>query len=873
MPGRSDTSGSKSGRPASLILHLLRRVTWPNWTEHRVRNALTIVGVALGVATVAGIADASKSVLLSFQHMVETVAGASQLEMTARGGTLSEGLVDTAVAAPGVQAAEGLVESFLPLADQPSRTLYLLGLDFLRSSIWEAQVPRSAIDMPDELTFVAQPDSVMVSRRFAERSGLRMGDPLRVVAPGGPRTLRIRGLLDDAPAAQLFDGSIAVMDLPAAQRLLQRDGSVDRIAIKLDPGVAVADARARLAALVGDAATVAPPEARGEHAERLLFSLRTMLASASALAVIVGAFIVFQTVAVSVQERRREFALLGSVGVGRGVLVRLCLVETAILGAVGCALGLLGGRLLAALAAGVVGDAASEIWLPVPTSHSAHSAAGTAVGIAIGFSTALSAAYLAVRSTFEVPAVEALRPARVESPEGLGNVRTPLVLGLSLILGTWLVALAPPNPGFAPMVALIIATQAVAYAGGALLGPTLVVLAGRAVRRLTRSSSWLPLRLAAENLPRSPRRTGTTVATITAALGMAVTLAGLVHSFERSWMSWLDHHFGGDLFVGSGARFRLLAGPPMGPDVATLLGKVPGVASVEPFRVVPLRLGERPAFLQGISVQDRLLRGGLPMVEGDLAAAAPALQDGTGVLVSDNLAFALSLHRGDDLHLPTPAGSRTFRVEGTYVDYLGSLDLGAVAIDRARLEDIWHDPFANLYRVWLVPGAELGSVRDQITASLGSGYYVISPREFLDGVRTVLGRFFLATWALQLVAALVGLIGVINSQLAIVVDRSDEVAMARIIGVPARDITRSVVLECAAVGLLGGCAGLALGAMLGWQFVDISLRLVTGWRIPFSLPANAAVLTLVIATIASAVAGYVPARAAAGIQAIQRSAD
>src|SRR5262249_58060147 len=102
MPGRSDTSGSESGRPASLILHLLRRVTWPNWTEHRVRNALTVVGVALGVATVAGIADASKSVLLSFQHMVETVAGASQLEMTARGGALSEGLVDVAVKAPGV---------------------------------------------------------------------------------------------------------------------------------------------------------------------------------------------------------------------------------------------------------------------------------------------------------------------------------------------------------------------------------------------------------------------------------------------------------------------------------------------------------------------------------------------------------------------------------------------------------------------------------------------------------------------------------------------------------------------------------------------------------------------------------------------------
>ena len=873
MPNRSDTSGSDSGRPASLIVHLLRRVTWPNWTAHRVRNALTVVGVALGVATVGGIADTSKSVLVSYQHMVETVAGVSDLEITPAVGALDEHLVEVAAETSGIRTAEGLVESFLPLADHPTSTVYFLGLDFLRSSIWEKQLPRTAIDIPDEMTFLAQPDSVMLSRRFAERSGLRMGDQLRVVTPAGTRALRIRGLVADTPASRLFDGMIAIMDLPAAQLLLQRDGQVDRIAVMLEPGVPIADARGRLASVVGAGATVEPPETRGAQAARLLFSLRTMLATASALAVIVGAFIVFQTVAVSVQQRRREFALLGSLGVERGVLVRLCLVETAILGAAGCALGLVGGRLLAAIAGGLVGDAASEIWLPVQVSQGTHSAAGAAIGIVIGFTTALSAAYLAVRSTFEVPAVEALRPARVETQEEPGSLGRSLIFGVLLVLGTWLVVLAPPGLGVAPMVAIIIATQAVAYAGGALLGPPLVALAGRALQRLSRSSSWLPLRLAVENLPRTPQRTGTTVATITAALGMAVTLAGLVHSFDRSWMAWLEHHFAGDLFVGSGARFRLLAGPPMGPDVENLLGELPGVTSVEPFRVVPLHLGDRPAFLQGISVRDRLLRGGLPMVEGDLASAAPALQDGTGVLVSDNLAFRLSLHRGDDLRLPTPAGPRTFRVEGTYVDYLGSLDLGAVAIDRTQLSELWHDRFANLYRVWLTPGADLGGVRDQIMTRLGSGYYVISPREFLDGVRTVLARFFLATWALQLVAALVGLIGVINSQLATVVDRSDEVAMARIIGVPSKDITSSVVLECAAVGLLGGCAGLALGAMLGWQFVHVSLRLVTGWRIPFSLPANAVVLTLVIAAVASAAAGYVPARAAARIRAIQHSAD
>src|SRR5262249_23652136 len=175
---------------------------------------------------------------------------------------------------------------------------------------------------------------------------------------------------------------------------------------------------------------------------------------------------------------------------------------------------------------------------------------------------------------------------------------------------------------------------------------------------------------AGDNLPRRPGRAGITVATIAAAFGFSVSIGGLVRSFEAAWSGWIEQHFAADLFVGSGARFRLLAGPAMAPELRERLASVPGGAlagvpggaSVEPFRVLPLELEHRPAFLQGISVHDRLAHGGLDMVEGDLATAAPALLDGTGVLVSDNLAFRLGLHRGGELTLPTPDGARAFRI-------------------------------------------------------------------------------------------------------------------------------------------------------------------------------------------------------------------
>src|SRR5262249_24974174 len=352
-----------------FLLHLLRKVTVPHWRDHWVRTLLTVIGVALGVATIVAVADISSSVMASFRNMVDAVAGASALEVSSPGGPIDEKLVAVAAGVPGVREAAGLVEAFVGLTDRPKETLYVLGMDFLQSSIWRDQLPRKQIDIPDELVFLAQPDSVVLGRAFADRLGVGLDGDVRLAAPA----LRVRGLLGDVPPARLFDGAIALMDLPAAQRLLGRDGRVDRIALALAPGASLADVRARVAAALGPGIEVAPPEARGAQVDKLLFTLRSMLLAAGSLATIVGAFIVYHAVVLSVQQRRRQFALLNAVGIERSSLVRLCLVETAALAVLGVLSGIVAGRLLGALAAGAVGNAASEIWLRVHVGQQVHS--------------------------------------------------------------------------------------------------------------------------------------------------------------------------------------------------------------------------------------------------------------------------------------------------------------------------------------------------------------------------------------------------------------------------------------------------------------------------------------------------------------------
>jgi len=858
---------------ASLLRELIRSITLYHWRVHWLRTLLTVVGISLGVANVIAVSGLASSVLSSFQNTVHTLAGESELEiLPSAGGDLSEDVVAQAMAVEGVSGAAGLIETFLPVDELRGDSLYLLGVDFLQSPIWRAQIPPDAITIEDELSFLAQLDSLMLASEFPSPPGTRLDSQLHLNTPAGPRSLTVRGILRNAPVSQLFDGRIGVMDLPAAQALLGREGRIDRAAVSVATGTSVGATRDRLSEVLGPGVRVDAPEARGEEVDKLLLSLRSMLFIAGSLAVIVGVFIVFNTVSVSVQQRRRELALLATVGVRRRAIVGLCLLETLLLTVAGLLVGLLGGRLLAVVAAGAVGAATSEIWTHLELSG-ASTSAGTVAGLAIGLVTSFFASGLAIYSTLSAPTVEALRP--LESTSATRRLRwVPAMIGLGLIASTWTILLAPPRLGLSGIVALVVGTQVVAYGGIALLGPSLVEWIGRAARRLAQSSSSAAVRLAAENIPRTPARSGATVATIVAAVGMAISLTGLVHSFEGAWLRWLEHHFGADLFVGSGARFHLRAGPAMDMALGSRIAGIPGVESVEPFRVIPAELDGQPIFIQGLAVEERLAHGGLAMVQGTLAEATDALKAGTGVLISDNLATRLELDLGEMITLPTPQGPRLARVEGTYVDYLGSLDLGAVLLAQDQLQHIWGDRYANLFRVWLEPNASTDSVRRAILASLGGqGFYVITAGQFLDGVRGILDSFFVATWALVAVAVLVAVIGIINSELATVLDRRAEITMLRTIGFRASHLVRAVLLECASLGALGGAAGLALGAMLSAQFVDVALRLITGWRIPFHLHLGVPLATFLFATGVAALAGWVPALAATRLGSRRESVD
>ena len=613
---------------------LLSAISLPYFARHTGRIALTLVGIALGVAATVATSSVTDSAFGSFRQAVEATAGRADFHLTNGGAGVPEELVNEVLTVPGVTAAAPLVEGFVTLADSDGETLAIFGLDLLGDTQHEAQVPRSAVEIPDDLAFVNAADSVALSRAFASARGYQIGSSITVTTPNGPHQLVVRGLVDSVGPAALFGGVVGLMDLPAAQRLLAKDGKVDRVDVALSPGASSDAVAGQLERQARGRARVEESAAAGAKAQGLLFSLRVALALAGLVAVVVGFFIVYHTVTVSVVHRRREIALLNTLGVSRWALLLWLSAEACILAAAAAGMGLVLGLGLAHVAIGTFGTVANA-WVRLSPERVTVSSSTLLLAAAVSLVTTFAATLVPAWTMLSRPTASLLRPAPAAGPSRRSLVGGVLGTVTGLVLTATLLAIAPVTLPYSPLVAFIFVVNCLTLISFALLSPGVALLLGRVVRAAAEHARGVSLLLAGGTLCREPSAAVAVVAAIVMGLGWTLADASLIASFKRSWLGWLDTHYQSDLVVtGGSAAVSFLTGPPMSEDLVEAVRQVPGVRAVQGVRVMEFGYAERPTVIEALDEAAR----GLPLLDGQWESIAHAFWSGTGVVLSDKLA-------------------------------------------------------------------------------------------------------------------------------------------------------------------------------------------------------------------------------------------
>ena len=849
------------------MLRLLTTISWRHVTRHRLRTALTFFGIALGVSVIVAIAIVNRSLVTSFQSTIDQIAGKAVLQVANGESGIAESLYPAIRDTVGVRDAAAVVEGFLPVAAKPGERLYVYGVDLLTDfAVREHRFVESQFGFDEALDFIAQPDSIALTESFSRRLNLPLGARITLLTSEGKRDFAVRALLKEQGAAKVFGGSFALMDLPVAQRTFGKQGKLDIVDLTVDEGERVDAVQQRLRDRLSGAAEVERPRKRGEQIEQLLTSFRVGLFFVSLIALFVGFFLIYNTMSVSVIQRKKEIGTLRCIGMKRGQVLRLIVSEALILAILGSLMGILLGWGLARAALVAVGETVGNLF-------SLMDLVGGGVGLQ-ELSLALGSGTLVAVLAALHPAVEAIQVSPLENARQTtwrplaraGKSWANRLGSLCLILSPALILVSPLVNGAVEKFSFGVVGMLVFLLGLAFFCPALIRYAARWLGQLAlggTGSPWLEARLASDSLRRNPTRAGITVATLVISLAAIFTIAAFVTSVRGSLLAWVDQMVTADLIVSSGAR---TAGPrnvPLKEYLLPALQKIPGVKIIDLYRLIRSSYRGQPIVIESFLASKSASVRTLPMSEGDGARALRQMGEEKGVIISESFQSKFAKGVGDTVELMTPSGLIGFKIIGVYIDY--SSDSGSVLLDRSLYKKYWQDELLDAFDLWLEPGADPRRVIQTIKDNYGEPYqlFISTHGELKNAVVHIMEQSFVVNYAVEIVAIVVAIFSVINTLLASIVDRTREIGVLRAIGATQGQVRRIVVMEAAWMGLLGAVLGLSAGSIMAYHHVAFNTKLLTGWTFQFYYPYGIAALSIVAAVMLCCVAGFGPAKQAA----------
>jgi putative ABC transport system permease protein len=836
---------------------LLRLISWPYFRKHVLRTLLTVAGIVLGVAVFVGMHTANQSVLFAFTTTVDRIAGKTELQITAGETGFEEDVLEKAQSAASVRVAVPAIEAVVDTNLTGQGNLLILGVDMtgdrsLRD--YDLDGGDDAV-IDDPLVFLAQPDSIILTRQFADRNRLTVKDSIVLGTVLGERKFTVRGILKTSGLTSAFGGNIAIMDVYAAQKMFGRGRTFDRVDIGLKPGYSVADAERELQRMLGSGFQIEPPSGRGQQFEAMLSAYSMMVNVSSLFALFIGMFIIYNSFAIAVTQRRSEIGILRALGATRSQIRWLFLGESAVTGVIGSIGGVLFGLLIARGIAASIGTLINDVYgVAQRADEVATNPVLLLMALAIGVATSIVAALIPARNAARVDPVQALQ-------KGKYQVLSPAESRWRVVLAAIGCVISVGCLVFSQVRAAFYIGYAVAVVVALLLSPILSVALARAMRPLLKAVRPVEGALAADSLIQSPRRTSASVAAVMLSLALVVAFAGMARASYDSIISWMNTALNPDLFVSPSQSIviRTIRFPSSMRDE---LAAVQGVQRVQSVRDARIVFRKTPVMIVAADVKSISETTRRAPVEGDSEDMYRRAAAGEAVIVSDNLAQLQRLKVGDILEVPAPYGTIRLPIAGIVLDY--SDQQGTIMIDRTLFQKYWHDDTANIFRVYLEPGAKIPEVRERILERYAGKrqVFVLTNQELKSYILKITDQWFGLTSVQIAVAVLVAILGIVNTLTVSITDRRRELGVLQAVGGLHGQIRRTIWIEALSIGSLGLILGFALGAINLYYILQIIHRDIAGMRLEYQFPTSV-VAALVPTILASAfVAAIWPAESA-----------
>ncbi len=655
-----------------------------------------------------------------------------------------------------------------------------------------------------------------------------------------------------------MDAHFAAMDIGWAQELFARRGFLSQIQVQLTDAKKRDDVVARLRTIVPPDAIVVSPAQRGQQVTNMLGGFQLNLTAMSLVSLLVGMFLIYNTVSASVVRRRHEIGILRSLGATRREVRALFLGEAVALGFVGVLVGIGGGLLLARMLIGTVSETISSLYVLLSIREVTVTPLMFFSATLLGLLSVLVAAWLPAAAAAKMHPVRALQGGTmIEEAADLSPLWLLAGVAAVVLAGAFsylALRTGPPWLGFGAAFCVL--------TGFSFLVPSVTsnfsALSTRALRQSMRlmQRPLVEPNLAASNLSRALVRNAVTIASLAAAVAMTIGTSVMVFSFRRTVESWIDQTLVADLFIAPASNELIGPSSFVPPEAIRLLETHPAVAAIDTFREINVPSHGRRVALAVIRGSERRR---LHFLSGDDAAIMRRFSTERCVIVSESFARKQHVADGEALELMTPEGARQFPIAGIFYDY--TRDQGVVYMSEQTFVPLWKDTRVNSVAVYLKPGASAAAVTDAFRkdSSRSGQFMILSNADLRTRIFEIFDQTFAVTYVLRTIAVIVAIVGICLTLTTLIIERSRELAVLRAIGASVAQVRRVLLWESAMIGLLSAVVGLGSGLCLSFVLTGVINRAFFGWTIQLAFPWASLALTPIWIVAAAIVAGFLPA--------------
>ena len=823
------------------------------------RFVITILGVALGVSVFLSIQLANRQTLLSFSESVDLALGKADAVVEAEGIPFDEKYLKNLQALGDEIRAYPIIRGYGVEVDS-NEVVEILGTDLLKANgIRDFSLKTKRSNFTSLLTLILDPRGVILPEKFIPGTDFKPGDHIHFLINGKERKLNVNGILEHKGLAKVLDRNFAVMHLLAAQKAFGKTGKLDRIDVEFLKDRDFAFMKRKISEVLPGFLRVDRPERRNQQVEKMLRAFQYNLTALSFVALLVGLYLIYNMISLSVVRRRTEIGTLRAMGASPGLIASIFLLEAGVIGVIGSAIGIALGYYLAQFALDAVAITVNNLYAPTQVTqvdfHWYQMSLYFLFGVGLSFVSAVIPAWDAATTS----PTQVMRRGSYDLKIFRGN-RKLTILALFVFLLAAVCSQLPaiaqfPYFGFLSVFFIVMGISFLAPSG-------LLVLRDLSHGLCKRWFQGEGL-LASMNLSQNVGRNSMAVSSLAIAFMMVISMSIMVHSFRQTVVVWINQTLQADLFVRAAGGKNIDYQYTLPLDKVAALRETPGVKAVDLFRAIPISYHDEPALLASGDFNILSRHGNLVIKQGPPAGELSKLLVGYDrAIVSESFSLKHQVDTGDRLALNTPSGPLELEIAAVYYDY--SQERGLIIIDRGTYLKYYNDPNVNSFVVYLQDAKHLPEVRKEIIRTIGSSDRIIvrSNVELKKEVLKIFDKTFAITYSLEIIGIGVAVLGLFNTLISLIIERRREIGILRFIGAFQEQIKKMILIEAGLLGVIGSALGLAAGIVVSYLLIFVINKQSFGWTIQVFFPYTFILIAVILFWIVACMAGLYPARLA-----------